>query len=97
MLLGVHRFPADEDGLGRRFFLEIVHRLQPSGDLLDGEVLEVEEGLNRDVRLGVLLRCRVKKLLHRPLLVEVLVAVAGHLLLPRGETEGKVFDLLTWT
>lgn len=81
MLLNVHELPTNGDGLSRRFFLEIVHRLQPSGDLLNGEDLVGEEGLDHDLQLGVLLWHYTKKLLYHPLLHEVHVTMAGHLLL----------------
>jgi hypothetical protein len=60
LLLGVHQLPTNGNRLGQSFFLKIVHHLQPSGDLLNGEVLEVEEGLDRNLQLGVLLRRGLK-------------------------------------
>jgi hypothetical protein len=97
LLLGVHQLPANGDRLGGRFIREIVHRLQPPSDLLDGEVLEVEEGLDRDPQQGVLLRHGSKQLLHRPLLREIRVSVTmtGHLLLQSGKSKSKVLNLLT--
>ena len=64
-----------------RLIVQIVHRLQPLDDLLDGEVLEVEQRLDGDLELGVLLGRSTRKFLHHPLLVEVLLALQNHLLL----------------
>jgi hypothetical protein len=47
--------------------------------------------------LGILLWHGMKKLLHCPLLVEVLIAVEGHLLLQHGQAKGEVLDLLPGT
>jgi hypothetical protein len=58
-----------------RLVIQIVHRLQPPNDLLDVEVLGVEQRLDGDLELGVLLGRSSKKLLDRPLLVEVPLAV----------------------
>ena len=74
----------------------VVYRLQPPEDL-DGEFLEVEQRLDGDLELGVLLGRGSKKLFHRPLLVEVPLAVEDHLLPQRGEAEGKILDLLPRT
>jgi hypothetical protein len=84
LLLSEHELPTDGDGLEHRLLFQIIHRLQSPGHLLNGEVLEVDKSLDGDLELGVLLRNGAKKLLHRPLLVEVLVTVEGHLLLQCG-------------
>jgi hypothetical protein len=39
----------------------------------------------------------MKKFLHRPLLVKVLITMEGHLLLQRGQARGEVLDLLPET
>ena len=96
LLLCEHKFAADGRGLVRRIVVEVVHRLQPPDDFLDGEVLEVEQGLDGDLELRVLPRRSTKKLLHRSLLVHVPLAVEDHLLLQRGEAESEVLDVLPW-
>ena len=41
LLLREHELAADGHGLVRRLVVEVVHRLQPPDDLLDGEVLKL--------------------------------------------------------
>ena len=73
----------------------VLHRLEPPSHILDGELLEVEECLDRHDDLCVLPRHVAEEFLHRALLREVGVAVACHLLHQIGKTKGKVLDLLT--
>jgi len=58
----------------------VLHHLESPGDIIDTEILEVEEGLDREDQLLVPLRHAPEKLLHGASLVEIGVAIAHHLL-----------------
>ena len=68
----------------------VLHRLEPPGHVLDGELLEVKERLDQHDDLHVLPRHAAEEFLHRALLCEVGVAVARHLLHQVGQVKGKV-------
>ena len=60
LLLREHQLAIDDEGLPRDL-LQIVHRLQSTRHLLDGEIMKVEEGLDGDAELRVLGRCNAQE------------------------------------
>jgi hypothetical protein len=93
-LLGhVQQLASDGGRLGIWRLLTVLHRLEPPGDVLDGELLEIEERLDRINDLRVPLRHAAEELLHRVLLRQVGVAIACHLLHQIGQPHGEVLDL----
>jgi hypothetical protein len=96
LLLGEENLTIAGDGVGGWCFVAVVHRLEPTGHLLDGQGQEVQESLHRQGDLSILLGDDAKVLLHRLLLVDVAVAVSRQLLHQAGEAESKVVDILPW-
>jgi hypothetical protein len=95
LLGGVQQLAADNGGVGFRCLLSVLDRLEPPGDVLDGELLKIQQRLDRIDDLRVPLWHAPEELLDGVLLREVGVAVARHLAHQVGQLHGEVLDLLT--
>ena len=90
---GVQKLAAGVGGFEVVRQLSVLDRLEPAGDVLDGERAEVEQGLDRVHDLPVPLRHAPKELLDGALFGEVGVAVQLHLLHQTAEAHGEVLDM----
>jgi hypothetical protein len=84
------------DGVGGRCFVAVIHRLEPTGHLLEGQGREVQESLHRQGDMRVLLGDDTKVLLHCLLLINVTIVVSRQLLHQAGEAKSEVIDVLPW-
>jgi hypothetical protein len=94
LLLVEEKLTITSDGVSGQCFIAVVHRLEPTGHLLDGQGQEVQESQHRLGDLSVLLGDDKKVLLHRLLLIDVAIAVSRQLLHRAREAEGEVVDVL---
>jgi len=90
---GVQKLATGVDGFGVVRQLMVLDRLELASDVLDGEPVEVEQGLDRVHDLLAPLRHASEEVLDGALFVEVVVAVPRHLLHQAAEAHSEVLDM----